>query len=52
MWERWHRKIANELLDGQHSDGRWEDKVGLNYATAMAVLILGIPNEYLPIFQR
>jgi len=52
MWERWHRKIANELLDGQHSDGRWEDKVGPNYATAMAVLILGIPNEYLPIFQR
>ncbi|MCX7704196.1 MAG: hypothetical protein N2234_08915 [Planctomycetota bacterium] len=52
MWEKWHQRIANELLNGQYPDGRWEDVVGPNYATAMAVLILGLPNEYLPIFQR
>lgn len=52
MWRRWWKKIANELLSGQHEDGRWQDVVGPNYATAMAALILQIPNGYLPIFQR
>lgn len=52
MWRNWWQRISTELLNGQFPNGRWEDVVGPNYATAMAVLILGIPNEYLPIFQR
>jgi len=52
MWTNWWRRISDELVCGQFSDGRWEDVVGPNYATAMALLILGIPNGYLPIFQR
>ena len=51
-WRAWWRKISNELLRGQNEDGRWQDIVGPNYATAMAALILQIPNGYLPIFQR
>jgi len=52
LWRQWWKRIANELINGQYEDGRWQDVVGPNYATAMAALILQIPNGYLPIFQR
>ncbi len=48
----WHRRITDELLQLQRSDGAWVDLVGVNYATAMATLILQIPYQYLPIFER
>jgi hypothetical protein len=51
-WSAWWSKIKSQLLRLQYSDGRWEDLVGANYATAMATLILHIPLQYLPIFQR
>jgi hypothetical protein len=51
-WSAWWSKIRSQLVRLQYSDGRWEDLVGPNYATAMATLILQIPLQYLPIFQR
>jgi hypothetical protein len=36
----------------QEVDGSWDDDYGREYGTAMAVLILEIPVQYLPIFQR
>jgi hypothetical protein len=51
-WSSWWSRIRSQLLQLQYSDGRWEDLVGPNYATAMATLILQIPLQYLPIFQR
>ncbi|MFH1423113.1 MAG: prenyltransferase/squalene oxidase repeat-containing protein, partial [Planctomycetota bacterium] len=51
-WNPWWSKICSQLLRLQYSDGRWEDLVGPNYATAMATLILQIPLQYLPIFQK
>ncbi len=52
FWERWHRKVWTDLINAQDRDGYWEDLVGRNYATAMACVILQIPYQYLPIFER
>jgi hypothetical protein len=51
-WADYWKRLKTELLAFQYSDGRWQDLVGPNYATAMATLILQIPLDYLPIFQR
>ncbi len=50
-WERWYHRIRDELLSLQRADGSWEDLVGQNYATAVAVIILQMPNQYLPITE-
>ena len=34
------------------SDGRWSIKEGDTYSTSMAILILGVPYRFLPIYQR
>jgi hypothetical protein len=37
----------------QQSDGSWMgDDVGTSYGTAIAVIILGLPYQYVPIYQR
>jgi hypothetical protein len=51
-WTRFFRGIRDEILENQQTDGSWIDRVDRTYATAMACLILSIPNGYLPIFQR
>jgi len=51
-WERYFPPVRNEIIQNQQIDGSWIDEVGEAYATAMATLILQIPNDYLPIFQR
>ena len=51
-WTGYWIRLKRELLEFQFEDGRWQDLVGPNYATAMATLILQIPLRYLPIFQR
>lgn len=49
-----HRRIVADLLARQEEDGRWRNDVGPGdvLATAVACLILQIPYQYLPIFQR
>jgi hypothetical protein len=39
-------------LKRQSDDGSWSDSISVEYGTAMACLILQMPNNYLPIFQR
>lgn len=51
-WRDWFPMIRDDLVKNQNPDGSWEDNVGKNCATAMAVLILQVPYRYLPIFQR
>ncbi len=52
FWAQWWPQIRDELIASQKKDGSWLDEVGPTYATAMAALILSIPLEILPIFQR
>lgn len=52
MWENYYSEVRGQVLASQMSDGHFEDDVGPTYATAMAAIILQVPTEYLPIFQR
>jgi hypothetical protein len=51
-WGAWFPAIRDELLSKQQDQGNWSDSVGNDYGTSMALIILQIPNNYLPIFQR
>ncbi len=47
--QRWYPKVRDALLAKQRKDGSWE---GEEYGTPMAILVLGIPYRFLPIYQR
>lgn len=51
-WERWYPAIHDALLARQRTDGAWFDAISPEYGTAMACLILQMPNSCLPIFQH
>ncbi|MGL4511978.1 MAG: prenyltransferase/squalene oxidase repeat-containing protein [Lacipirellulaceae bacterium] len=51
-WRRWYPAIRDTLLAQQRADGAWPDGNGPHYATAMALVVLQLPNNALPIFQR
>jgi hypothetical protein len=51
-WAQWFPAIREELLGSQRRDGSWQDQICAHYATAMACLILQVPNNYLTIFQK
>jgi hypothetical protein len=51
-WRRWYPAIRDALLVRQSSDGGWLDTVGPEYGTAMAAIILQLPKNCLPIFDR
>jgi hypothetical protein len=59
FWKEWYPAIREELISHLHVDvehpgqGYWLDqRFGNDYATAMACIILQIPNNYLPILQK
>ncbi len=55
-WEDYYGRMKTRLLATQKPSGEWSDKyeanVGPQYQTAIAVLILSVPANYLPIYQR
>lgn len=53
-WDRYWKLALPTLVKFQDDDGLWsrQDDYGSEFATAMALIILQIPNNYLPIFQR
>jgi hypothetical protein len=51
-WSKWFPEIRSELLNRQTPNGSWRDQICDHYGTAMACIILQIPNNYLPIFQK
>ncbi len=51
-WARWYPAIRDLLVSRQQPDGSWADPVGSEYGTAMATIILQMPNNSVPIFQR
>jgi hypothetical protein len=54
-WQEWFPAIREELIShpDHQRDGSWLDRrICPHYATAMACIILQIPNNYLPILQR
>jgi hypothetical protein len=53
-WRRYWTRLRDDLLARQQEDGRWRNDVGPGdaFATAVACLLLRVPAQYLPIFQR
>lgn len=51
-WNTWYPAIRDELVHRQQSVGFWPDPICPEYGTSMALIILQMPNNYLPIFQR
>ena len=49
-----YARLAKDLLANQARDGRWRNDVGPGdeFSTAMACIMLQMPRQYLPIFQR
>lgn len=54
LWDWYWSRMSRELVSGQESDGSWPCRVGPGtaFSTAVACIILQIPNQYLPIFHR
>jgi hypothetical protein len=52
-WSAWWPLIRDELVQRQSDDGGWMDyQWGSAYSTAMGLIVLQMPNRYLPIFQK
>lgn len=51
-WRVWFPAIRDELLQLQADEGYWQGQAGNEYGTAMALIILQMPNRLLPIFQK
>lgn len=51
-WQRWWPAIRAELIEKQEAEGLWRGQAGDEYGTAMALIILEMPNRLLPIFQK
>ena len=53
-WRRYWQSLRSDLLERQQPDGRWLNRIGPGdaFATAVACLLLRVPAQYLPIFER
>jgi len=52
-YRAWYPKIRDALLKKQSDDGSWNGgRGGKPQSTAMAVIVLGTPYRYIPIYQR
>jgi hypothetical protein len=58
-WEAFYPPAVTAVLSNQQPDGSWpadsqfhDSPYGTAYSTALAVIMLGAPNQLLPIFQR
>ena len=51
-WADWYPAIRELLLSRQNKAvGNWDGEVDPDYCTAMALIILQMPNRYLPVFN-
>jgi hypothetical protein len=51
-WKKWWPAISTDMVKKQGRDGSWSGEAGQEFGTAMACIVLQIPNRYLPILQR
>ncbi|MFQ5490519.1 MAG: prenyltransferase/squalene oxidase repeat-containing protein [Phycisphaerae bacterium] len=51
-WQTWWPAVRTELQAKQTEEGYWRGQAGTEYGTAMALIILQMPNRLLPIFQK
>jgi len=51
-WRRWYPAIRDDLIAWQSESGSWSSQICTHYSTSMALCVLQIPNNVLPIFQK
>jgi hypothetical protein len=51
-WSRWYPAVRDEMLGRQQPDGSWQSPISNEYATAMCTIVLQMPGNQVPIFQR
>ncbi len=51
-WQTWYTAVRDDMISRQGKDGSWQAAFSSDYATAMACIVLQMPNGTLPIFQR
>jgi hypothetical protein len=49
-WADWYPAIRDELIQRQTGNGSWDADFNQDYATSMALIILQMPNRYLPVY--
>jgi hypothetical protein len=51
-WDQYYSRLREDLVRLQREDGSVDSNVGQAFSTAITALLLSVPNNYLPIFQR
>ncbi len=51
-WKQWYPAIRDRLIARQSENGAWVNSICPEYGTAMAAIVLQLPNNCLPILQR
>ena len=51
-WRNYYPSARDTIVARQRANGSWQDTICSEYGTAMACIVLQMPNNYLPIFQR
>ena len=51
-YQKWYPKIHDALLKRGSANGSWRSGYGSAYGTSLAILILGVPYRFLPVYQR
>ena len=50
-WAEWYPAIRDQLIARQGPTGSWSGDVSDDYSTSLALIILQMPNRYLPVFN-
>jgi len=52
-YAKWYPRIRDSLISLQQPNGSWQEKEqDYPHKTPMAIIILGTPNRYIPVYQR
>jgi hypothetical protein len=50
-WADWYPAVRDQLIARQSPTGNWSGDFSDDYATSMALIILQMPNRYLPVYS-
>jgi hypothetical protein len=52
-WKKWYTAMRNKMISDQASDGSWNDpSIGPEFGTGAGLIVINMPNNYLPIFSK
>ncbi len=50
-WQNWYPGVREQLLARQAATGNWSGEYSEDYCTSMALIVLQVPNRYLPVYN-